>query len=131
MIAVVKRHTIHDADYENAGSDGAPFGSLGALAALALLSQHVDYLFSQGQSMNPYVKKQNELRTEIADLANSHSILRNHYMQNSNADLLEAMERIVNRMLDAEKELDAAADAEGLNSAIPSISIKTTKRMKI
>jgi len=81
--------------------------------------------------MTPYVKKQNELRTEIADLSNCYSVLRDHYLRNNSQGLLEAMEKVSERILAAEKQLDTAIGADDLDSSCPAISIKTSKRMKI
>lgn len=81
--------------------------------------------------MNHYIKKQNDIRTEITDLVNCHSVLRDHYMQSGNQDLLDAMEKVLNRILAAERELDIVAEQEVLSAEIPRISIKAAKLFKI
>lgn len=81
--------------------------------------------------MTPYVKKENELRTEIADLSNCYSVLRDHYLRNGSQDLLEAIGKVSERILAAEKQLDTAIEADDLDNSLPVISIKTTKCIRI
>jgi hypothetical protein len=81
--------------------------------------------------MSPYIKAQIELQTEIADLANCHSVLRDRYLRNFSPELLTAIESVSKRIAIAEAALDSAIEAEELNEAAPEKLVLKSKTLRV
>jgi capsid protein len=81
--------------------------------------------------MEEYTKQIIKLQEQMADLANAHAIVKDCYHASNDATLIQAMEIIMARLLQAEKTLDTLIKARDLDDKLPMANLGVVKKNKV